>query len=219
MRWRRDGTWQWLLADAQTRSDALGQVEWVVSVDASVVRAHQHAAGARRRPSQADRKGVCHPQDEALGRSRGGLSTKVHLACDGRGRPLSMTLTAGQRHESTQLATLLDGIRVPRPGGRGWPRKRPEHLLADRGYSYTTCRGLLRRRGVGHTIPERSDQRARRRGPPPTFDPQRYRGRNVVERSVNQLKQWRGVAIRYDKRAANYHAALVIVALMLWLGT
>ena len=66
-----------------------------------------------------------------MGRSRGGLTTKVHVATDGRGRPLGMLVTAGQRHESTQLEPLLDAIRVPRPGGLGRPRKRPAHLTAD----------------------------------------------------------------------------------------
>jgi transposase len=152
-----------------------------------------------------------------LGHSRGGLTTKLHLAVDGKGRPLAVTLTAGQRHESTQLAPLLDAISVPRPGGQGRPRKRPDHLLADRGYSYTTCRQLLRRRGIGHTIPTRIDQRGRR-GRPPTFDPVRYGQRNVVERCVNRLKQWRGIATRFDKRAVNYRAAVVIVSLLLWLA-
>jgi hypothetical protein len=83
-----------------------------------------------------------------LGRSRGGLTTKVHLACDGHGRPLAMLVTAGQRHKSTQLGPLLDAVRVPRPGGSGRPRKRPDHLIADRGYSYRTCRRLLRQRRI-----------------------------------------------------------------------
>jgi len=137
---------------------------------------------------------------------------------DGKGRPLAVLLTAGQRHESTQLRGLLDHIRVPRPGGVGRPRKRPAHLIADKGYSYTTCRRLLRRRGIAHTIPTRSDQRSRP-GRPVGFDPERYRQRNVVERCINRLKQWRGLATRYDKRAANYHAMVIIAALMLWLPT
>jgi transposase len=158
-----------------------------------------------------------------LGRSRGGLTAKVHLATDGRGRPLGMLVTAGQRHESTQLAPLLDTIRVPRPGGLGRPRKRPAHLTADRGYSYTTCRRLLRRRGIAHTIPERSDQQAARvrrggrGGRPPVVDPMRYRQRNVIERAIAQLKQHRAVATRYDKLAVSYHAWLVLAALLLWL--
>ena len=113
------------------------------------------------------KKGLLNPQDEALGRSRGGFSTKLHLACDGKGRPLSVVLTPGQRHGSTQLEGLLDAVRVPRPeGSPGRPRKRPEHLLADRGYSFEGCRELLRRRGIPHTIPERKDQKERRAGRP-----------------------------------------------------
>jgi transposase len=83
---------------------------------------------------------------------------------------------------------------------------------------------VLRRRGIGHTIPERSDQQAARarRGPrggrPPGFDPNRYRQRNVVERAFNRLKQWRAVATRYDKRAANYRAGVVLASLVLWLA-
>ena len=83
---------------------------------------------------------------------------------------------------------------------------------------------MLRRRGIGHTIPERSDQQAARArrgsrgGRPPGFDPNRYRQRNVVERAFNRLKQWRAVATRYDKRAANYRAGVVLASLVLWLA-
>ncbi len=73
------------------------------------------------------KKGFLNPPDEALGRSKGGFSTKLHLSCDGKGRPLSLVLTGGQRHESTQLETVLDAIRIPRVG-RGRPRKKPSHL-------------------------------------------------------------------------------------------
>lgn len=139
---------------------------------------------------------------------------------DGRGLPLSVVVTPGQRHDSTQLGAVLDAIRVPRPGGAGRPRKRPERVVADKGYSYPGCRLLLRRRGIPHTIPERADQRerrARRPGRKPGFDRETYKRRNVVERCVNKLKRWRAVATRYEKRAANYRAAVVIAALMLWL--
>ncbi len=161
------------------------------------------------------------PEDEALGRSRGGFSTKVHLACDGKGRPLSVVVTPGQRHGSTQLEGLLDAVQVARPeGSPGRPRKRPAHLIADRGYSHERCRRLLRRRGIPHTIPERRDQKERRAGRSgrrPGFDREAYRRRNVVERCVNRLKQWRGIATRYEKRAVNYRAMVVIASLMLWL--
>jgi transposase len=135
-----------------------------------------------------------------------------------------MLVTAGQRHESTQLEPLLDAIRVPR-SGPGRPRKRPTHLIADRGYSYTTCRRLLRQRRIAHTIPERSDQqqvrarRGTRGGRPPVVDPERYRHRNVVERTIARLKQHRAIATRYDKLAVSYHAWLILAALLFWLPT
>ena len=105
--------------------------------------------------------------------------------------------------------------------GRGRPRKRPDLLIADKGYSYERCRRLLRRRGIPHVIPEREAQRARRARRPgrkPAFDREAYRRRNVVERCVNRLKQWRGIATRYEKRAASYRAMVVVAALMTWLG-
>ena len=132
-----------------------------------------------------------------------------------------MVLTAGQRHDSTQLAVVLDAIRVPRPGGRGRPRQRPDHLIGDKGYSYERCRQELRRRGIPYTIPERRDQQERRAGRPGRplqCDAIRYRRRNVVERCINRLKQWRGLATRYEKRAANYRALVIIAALITWLA-
>jgi transposase len=131
-----------------------------------------------------------------------------------------MVITAGQRHDSTQLAPVLAGIRVPRPGGRGRPRTRPDRVIADKGYSYARCRRLLRQRGIPHTIPERADQRARRAkrpGRPLAFEQATYARRNVVERAINRLKQWRGLATRYEKRAANYRAMVVLAAIVIWL--
>lgn len=132
-----------------------------------------------------------------------------------------MVLTCGQRNESTQLEALLDAIRVPREG-RGRPRKKPSHLIADKGYSFPKCRDLLRRRRIPHTIAERDDQREQRQSRPgrkPDFDKETYRRRNVVERCVNKLKQWRSVATRYDKRASNYRAGVIVASLMIWLAS
>jgi transposase len=167
------------------------------------------------------KKGISHPADEGLGRSRGGLTTKFHLACDGRGQPLSIVITPGHRHDSTQLQTVLDGIRIPRASGRGRPRTRPDRLIADKGYSYLRCRRVLRQRQIKHTIPERRDQRAQRAarpGRPLVFDKIIYARRNLVERCINRLKQWRGLATRYEKRALNYRALLVLASIVLWLG-
>jgi transposase len=177
-------------------------------------------------PASETKKGALEPQDEALRRSKGGFSTKLHLACDGKGRPLSVVVTPGQ--SATAAPNLrdcwrgtLEGVRVARPqGSPGRPRKRPAHLIADRGYSYERCRKLLRRRAIPHTIPERKDQKKRRtarRGRRVGFDREVYRRRNVVERCVNRLKQWRAIATRYEKRAVNYRAMVIIAALMMWL--
>jgi transposase len=128
--------------------------------------------------------------DQALGRSRGGLTCKVHLSVDGRGLPLSMLLTPGQAGDNPQLLPLLDAIRVPRRGP-GRPRRRPRHLTADKAYSHPSTRRALRRRGIPHSIPERRDQIERRRGRgsrggrPPAFDAEIYKRRNVVERCFN----------------------------------
>jgi hypothetical protein len=95
------------------------------------------------------------------------MTSKLHLACDGRGGRLSVVLSPGQRHESIQLEAVLDAICVKRPGGVGRPSKHPTRLIADRGYNYLSCRLLLRRRGIRHTIPERRDQREHRAVRPP----------------------------------------------------
>ncbi|MFE9417144.1 IS5 family transposase [Streptomyces griseofuscus] len=210
-RWTLDGTFERMLRAAQARADAAGDIDWLVSVDSTVVRAHQHAAGARK-------GGLRHPE---LGRSRGGLTSKIHLACNSLGRPLAFTVTGGNTNDCTQFTAVMDAIRVPRPGP-GRPRVRPDHVIGDKGYSSKAIRAWLRRRGVGHTIPERADQirnrlrRGSRGGRPPAFDKQLYKRRNVVERCFNRLKQWRGIATRYDKTAESYQAAVTLASLLMW---
>jgi len=125
-------------------------------------------------------------------------------------------------HDSRAFVPLLEALRVPRVGA-GRPRSRPEHLLADKAYSSRIHRSLLRRRGIAHTIAEPDDQKANRRrkgsagGRPVSFDPARYVRRNTIERGFCQLKQWRGLATRYDKHANNYAAAVTLAALLTWL--
>lgn len=159
---------------------------------------------------------------ECLGRSRGGLSSKIHLAVDGRGLPMSVILTPGQDGDNPQLVPLLDRISVRR-GGPGRPRTRPDAVIADKAYSHPCTRRAMRKRGVRFTSPQRRDQIARRQakgsagGRPPAFDSHEYRRRNVVERCFARLKQFRDLATRYAKRAAYYAAELVIVAIILWL--
>ena len=173
-------------------------------------------------PVTPDGQTVAASEGEALGRSRGGLTTKIHLAVDGRGRPLSILLTPGQAGDNPQLFPLLDAIEINQPGA-GRPRKRPDMLIADKAYAHDSTRVQLRRRRIRHTIPERGDQAARRAGKgsrggrPPSFDAQVYKRRNVVERCFNRLKQWRDLATRYAKRASLYRPSLLLIAAIIWL--
>lgn len=161
------------------------------------------------------------PADHGIGRSRGGLTSKVHLVCDGRGRPLGWVITGGNINDTTMMTTALDEILVPRHVGR--PRKRPDRVLADKGYPSKKNRAWLRERKIATTIPERDDQIAHRRrkpGRPIDFGDEqkvRYRDRNVVERCFNRLKQWRGIAMRSDKTARCYRAAIALAATLIWI--
>jgi len=162
------------------------------------------------------------PVDHGIGRSRGGLTTKAHLAVDGKGRPIAVLLTAGQVNDSPLFPLVLEAIKVARVGP-GRPRTRPATVIADKAYSARAHRAALRRRRITTHIPERADQIAHRRrrgrhgGRPPKFDAEAYRGRNVIERGFNLLKQWRGIATRYDKNAHVYRGAIILRAALIWL--
>jgi transposase len=130
---------------------------------------------------------------------------------------MAVTVTAGQRHEATQVDALLAGPAIGRPGrggraGRGRPRTHPKRLAGDKGYSFPSVRAKLRRRGIGVVIPTKANQRRN-----PRFDKVAYRERNRVERCFNRLKQYRRVATRYEKRGVNYTAMVTIAMILLWL--
>nr|WP_200934392.1 IS5 family transposase [Microbacterium sp. Leaf347] len=225
-RWAEDGTWEKLLAEVQKQADAAGKIDWVVSIDSTIARVHQHGATLARDtgapPNHTNPQ--IEPPDHAIGRSRGGLTTKLHLVADGRGRPLGMVLTGGNVADTMMLAATLEDIHVPR-ASRGRPRTRPDRVLADKGYPSKANRAWLRAHGIATTIPERDDQIAHRRKKPGrpidfgTDQRERYKGRNVVERCFNRLKQWRGIAMRSDKLARNYRAAICLSSTLIWIKT
>ncbi|MEU8117052.1 IS5 family transposase [Micromonospora sp. NPDC048947] len=225
-RWSADGTWDRLLQAVQADADLAGRIDWgMVGVDSTSCRAHQHAAGARKARPQVPKKRTTprhHRPDEGLGRSRGGLTSKIHLAGEGGCRPMALLITPGQWGDAPQMIEVLDRIRVPRRLV-GRPRARPDHVSGDKAYSSRRNRRYLRRRHIRHTIPEPKDQRANRRrrgsagGRPAGFDRERYRRRNEVERTINRLKNSRAVATRYDKRAYVFHGTVSAAAVRLWL--
>ncbi|MFC8765897.1 IS5 family transposase [Streptomyces sp. NPDC057193] len=225
-RWSADGTWDRILQAVQAHADLAGRIDWgMVGVDSTSCRAHQHAAGARKAAPRVPKKGRRpghHRPDEGLGRSRGGLTCKIHLAGEGGCRPMALLITPGQWGAPPQMIEVLDRIRVPRPLGVR-PRTRPDHVSGDKAYSSRRNRRYLRRRDIKHTIPEPKDQRANRRrkgsagGRPTGFDPDRYRRRNEVERTINRLKNSRAVATRYDERAYVFHGTVTAAAVRLWL--
>jgi transposase len=120
-------------------------------------------------------------------------------------------VTAGERHEQSAFAPLLERGAVKR-AGRGRPRRRPKRVVGDKGYSSRKVRHYLRRHGIGATIPKKADEQPQR-----LFDRELYRERNRVERCINRLKQFRRVATRYEKLAINYLAMVTIAAILLWL--
>jgi transposase len=138
---------------------------------------------------------------EALGRSRGGFTTKIHARCDGKGRPLGFTLTPGQAHDIKGFATLLRMI-----------GDKVDALLADKGYDADAVREALKEIDVEAVIPSKSNRKQ-----PLAFDREAYRQRNVIERMFNKLKNWRRIATRYDKSAGSFLAFIMLASAKLWM--
>ena len=185
---------------------------WFVPISTPPVLATSRPGMSARRSSQPPswtqgagpnhKKPAGKPDRESLGRSRGGLTSKIHVVADTRCRPVSRVTSAGHRHDSLAFEPVMAGIRIRRRG-RGRPRTRPAQLLGDKAYSNRAIRSHLRRRRIIATIPEPADKqhnrlrRGRHGGRPPEFDAEAYQLRNVVERCINKLKGYRAVATRY----------------------
>jgi transposase len=152
------------------------------------------------------------PEAEVLGPSQDGFTTKIHLRAEGGGKLMTCLLTGGERHELTVAEHLMEQGKVKGSGPRR-PRCRPKRVLGDKGYSSKTFRRFLRQLGIRYTI-------ARKVNEPPrcSFDNAVYRQRNRIELLINRLKQFRRIAIRYEKRATNYEAILTLASILLWLS-
>ena len=135
-----------------------------------------------------------------MGRSRGGLTTKIHAVVDTSGLPVRLALTTGEAHDNRLVLTLLSAL------------KSGAMLLADRGFDADWIRAFVSEHGAWANIPPRQN-----RTEPICFSPYLYRARNLVERFFNKIKQCRRVATRYDKLAANYLAFIQLASIRLWL--
>jgi transposase len=160
----------------------------VQMIGTSIVRVHQHAACITRNKRQS------------MGRSRDGLTSKIHAAVDTNGLPVRLALPAGEAHDNRLAGKLLSRL------------KSGPMLLADRGYDADWIRALASERGAWANIPPRCN-----RNDPICFSPHLYRARNKVERFSNKIKQCGRVATRYDKLAANYLAFIQLASIRVWL--
>ena len=146
------------------------------------------------------------PDDHALGRSRGGFGTKVHVLCDANGHPLFFTLTPGQAHEGPQLEAVLRGADEVLTDEHGIPVAWPLKLSGDKGYRAKSADELLISLGILPVIPSKSNENRDAR--PVQFDKAAYRKRNIIERLIGWLKESRRIATRFEKTATNFAGML-----------
>ncbi|PHS27626.1 MAG: IS5/IS1182 family transposase [Robiginitomaculum sp.] len=182
-RWRKAGVWDRLM-DAITEAYD-GDVQMI---DSSAIRVHQHAGCAKKKV------------ERHMGRSRGGLTTKIHAVVDAKGLPVRLSLTPGQAWDGEAAMDLLDAL----------PEK--AMVLADKAYDADAIREMIRRQGAWANIPPK-----RNRKNPICFSPYLYKARNLVERFFSKIKHFRRIATRYDKLAENYMAMIKLASIRIWL--
>ena len=160
-------------------------------LDSTIIRAHSCAAGA---PVEASEK-----TKQALGRSRGGFSTKIHVVVDALGNPLDFVLTAGQAHDVTQGPTLLEG-------------RQADYVSADKGYDFDAFIEVVEAMGALPVIPARKN-----RTEPRYYDLHLYKERHLVECFINKIKWYRRIFSRFDKLAKRFLGFLAFVSALIWL--
>lgn len=163
-------------------------VEWLF-IDGSIISAHQHGTGAA---SSAT---------EDIGKSRGGNSTKIHLAVDSGGLPVYFELSQGQVNDIVHAKSLVENS------------PKAEHVVADKGYDSDTFREEVEKMGADSTIPRRKHQKKGNED----VDWCLYRYRHLVENAFGRIKNYRAIATRYDKLSRNYSSMVTLSFLMMWL--
>lgn len=150
------------------------------------------------------------PEDHALGRSRGGFGTKIHLVCDKKGNPIAVDASGGQAHESQYFESTLEKVSIPQERGR--PRAKPDKVAGDKAYSSNKIRDWLEEKDIGDVIPTKDNEERR-----PDFNKRAYRQRNIVERCIGWLKEFRRVATRYEKLAVNFLGMVKLAMILRYL--
>ncbi len=135
-----------------------------------------------------------------MGRSRGGLTTKIHVLVDANGLPIDILLSKGQAHDGPIAKKLLDHL------------VEGSILMADKAYDANDFRTDIAARGAWPNIPSKSNRLV-----PQPFSRFLYRYRNLIERFFNKLKHFRAIATRFEKRAENYLALIKLAAVRIWL--
>ena len=205
-RWSKEGLWRQIFDTLVRHRDKKRRVNrslWCV--DSSVIRAHRVAAGARKGTLSSEENA----RKNALGRSRGGYSTKIHIVTDQKGLPLAISVTPGQAGETPEFVSLLNSI----PFSLFRTSKRPKAIAGDKAYSAKATREFLRTKGITDAIPKRENETPRTR-----FPKALYRKRNIVERVIGWLKEYRRLATRYEKTIESYMAMLHIAAIRIILN-
>ncbi|MEL7499742.1 MAG: IS5 family transposase [Planctomycetota bacterium] len=201
-RWTVDGLWRRIWHRLVRRLDSnllIGRQLWCI--DGSVIRAHRCAAGGSLKTPRSS-------EENGLGRSRGGFSSKLHLACDEFGTIIGMKVTAGQRGEAPEFLPVIESIPLSL---HRW-KNRPCAIAGDKGYSSHEIRNWISEKGIQCIIPTRSNESSR-----PGFSRSIYRQRNVVERVIGRLKEFRRIATRYDKTIESFSSVIMLATLRITL--
>jgi len=139
------------------------------------------------------------------------------VLCEGRGLPITVALSPGQQHETTMVGSLLEAVSIA--GKRGRPRTRFATVAGDKAYDSMPARQTIVRRGSVPLVPHRKRRDGTYRPQAQRFDRRRYRRRNVVERLIGKIKEYRRIATRYDKLAESFLAMVVLGFIRVWLKT